>query len=111
MAESGANKMEMVNEQAVAGKWNYMRSELNQLYNKINELEQELNEHQLVISAIQPLDPGRKCFRMIGGVLVERTVGGGVACCETKQERSAGSDQSACESVGEKNKGVRWVRD
>nr|PNR27968.1 hypothetical protein PHYPA_028560 [Physcomitrium patens] len=75
MAESGANKMEMVNEQAVAGKWNYMRSELNQLYNKINELEQELNEHQLVISAIQPLDPGRKCFRMIGGVLVERTKG------------------------------------
>lgn len=35
----------------------------------------ELGEHSLVISAIQPLDPSRKCFRMIGGVLVERTVG------------------------------------
>lgn len=79
MAESGGagggEKMEMMSEQAVAGKWNFMRSELNQLYSKINELEQELNEHQLVINAIQPLDPGRKCFRMIGGVLVERTVG------------------------------------
>jgi prefoldin subunit 2 len=75
MAEGGGDKMEMMSEQAVAGKWNFMRSELNQLYGKINELEQELNEHQLVINAIQPLDPGRKCFRMIGGVLVERTVG------------------------------------
>ena len=41
-----------MNEQAVAGKWNLKRSELNQLYSKINELEQELNEHQLVINAI-----------------------------------------------------------
>lgn len=73
MAESGSAG-EMMSEQAVAGKWNFMRSELNQLYSKINELEQELNEHNLVINAISPLDPGRKCFRMIGGVLVERTV-------------------------------------
>ncbi|KAH7352847.1 hypothetical protein KP509_19G066600 [Ceratopteris richardii] len=35
----------------------------------------ELSEHKLVINAIEPLDPNRKCFRMIGGVLVERTVG------------------------------------
>lgn len=76
MGENGSEKpLEMMNEQAVAGKWNFMRAELNQLYSKINELEQELNEHTLVINAIQPLDPGRKCFRMIGGVLVERTVG------------------------------------
>lgn len=82
MAEGGGgNKgvekagVEMMSEQAVAGKWNMMRSEMNQLYSKINELEQELNEHNLVINAIQPLDPARKCFRMIGGVLVERTVG------------------------------------
>ncbi len=67
--------LEMMNEQAVAGKWSVMRSDINQLYTKINELEQELNEHTLVINAIQPLDSARRCFRMIGGVLVERTVG------------------------------------
>jgi hypothetical protein len=35
----------------------------------------ERNEHTLVLNAIQPLDASRKCFRLIGGVLVERTVG------------------------------------
>ncbi|CAM6114061.1 unnamed protein product [Calypogeia fissa] len=67
-------QLEYMNEQAVAGKWSYLRSELNQLHSKITEMEMELNEHSLVIGAIQPLDPTRKCFRMIGGVLVERTV-------------------------------------
>lgn len=67
-------QLEFVNEQAVAGKWSYLRSELNQLHSKITEMEMELSEHTLVIGAIQPLDPGRKCYRMIGGVLVERTV-------------------------------------
>lgn len=27
-----------------------------------------------MISAIEKLDPSRKCFRLVGGVLVERTV-------------------------------------
>lgn len=51
-----------------------MRSELNQIYSKITELEMEVSEHSLVINAIQPLEPSRRCYRMIGGVLVERTI-------------------------------------
>lgn len=31
--------------------------------------------NRLVIDTIEPLDPKRKCCRMIGGILVERTVG------------------------------------
>ncbi|XP_074292323.1 prefoldin subunit 2 isoform X2 [Silene latifolia] len=65
---------EPVNEQAVANRYASMKSELNQIYSKITELEMEVSEHTLVMNAIQPLDPSRKCFRMIGGVLVERTV-------------------------------------
>lgn len=41
---------------------------------KINELDLDKTEHELVMSALIPLDPARKCFRMIGGVVVERTV-------------------------------------
>ncbi|BBN06214.1 prefoldin subunit 2 [Marchantia polymorpha subsp. ruderalis] len=75
MAEAPADEqLELMNEQAVAGKWSYLRSELNQLHSKITEMDMELSEHSLVIGAIQNLDPSRKCFRMIGGVLVERTV-------------------------------------
>ncbi|KAL2614214.1 hypothetical protein R1flu_025906 [Riccia fluitans] len=75
MADVPADEqLELMNEQAVAGKWSHLRSELNQLHSKITEMEMELSEHTLVIGAIQSLDPSRKCFRMIGGVLVERTV-------------------------------------
>lgn len=65
---------EPINEQVVANRWSVLRTELNQLYSKITELEMELSEHSLVIGAIQPLDHTRKCYRMIGGVLVERTI-------------------------------------
>ncbi|MED6158842.1 Prefoldin subunit 2 [Stylosanthes scabra] len=70
----GGNHREPVNEQAVANLYAAMRSELNQIHSKITELEMEVSEHSLVINAIQPLDPSRRCYRMIGGVLVERTV-------------------------------------
>ncbi|EFJ11987.1 hypothetical protein SELMODRAFT_235143 [Selaginella moellendorffii] len=73
MAEGGDG--ELGSEQAVASRWSFMRSELNQLHSKVTEMELELSEHALVIGAIKPLDPARKCFRLIGGVLVERTVG------------------------------------
>lgn len=71
---AGGDLKEPINEQAVANIYGAMRAELNQIYSKITELEMEVSEHSLVIGAIQPLDPSRRCFRMIGGVLVERTI-------------------------------------
>ncbi|KAE8717985.1 putative prefoldin subunit 2 [Hibiscus syriacus] len=73
MASKSESK-EPVNEQVVANMYGAMRSELNQIYSKITELEMEVSEHSLVINAIEPLDPSRRCYRMIGGVLVERTI-------------------------------------
>lgn len=73
-SRSEAERREPVNEQAVANMYASIRSELNQIYSKITELEMEVSEHSLVINAIQPLDPSRRCYRMIGGVLVERTI-------------------------------------
>ncbi|CAI9301014.1 unnamed protein product [Lactuca saligna] len=69
-----AGNAEPINEQEVAAKYGNIRSEMNQIYSKITELEMEVSEHSLVINAIQPLDPTRRCYRMIGGVLVERTI-------------------------------------
>ena len=45
-----------------------------ELINKISELQQEAKEHQLVLDAFKNVEPTRRCFRMIGGILVERTV-------------------------------------
>lgn len=41
---------------------------------KLQELEGELSEHELVIQQLTPLDPSRKAYRLVGGVLMERTV-------------------------------------
>uniref|UniRef100_A0A0D9XTA4 Prefoldin subunit 2 n=1 Tax=Leersia perrieri TaxID=77586 RepID=A0A0D9XTA4_9ORYZ len=73
-SKAGSDDKEAINEQVVANIYGNMRSELSQLYTKITELEMEVSEHSLVIGAIEPLDHSRRCYRMIGGVLVERTI-------------------------------------
>ena len=49
-----------------------MRQEVQGLYQKVGELDAELQEHELVIKAISGMEQKRKCFRLVGGVLVER---------------------------------------
>jgi len=51
-----------------------MNNEVQRLTQKINELTMEKDEHRLVIDTLKELEGDRKTFRMIGGVLVERTV-------------------------------------
>ncbi|KAI8635350.1 Prefoldin beta-like protein [Xylariaceae sp. FL1651] len=50
------------------------KNTLQQLAQKIGDVEQEAEEHKLVLETLEPLSDDRKCFRMINGVLVERTV-------------------------------------
>lgn len=35
----------------------------------------DLAEHELVQNQLKPLDGGRRAYRLVGGVLMERTVG------------------------------------
>eukprot|EP01133_Synstelium_polycarpum_P011950 gene11950-13926_t len=62
------------NEQIVA-QYKEMKAQQQQIITKLSEIESDAGEYNLVISAIENLEPNRKCFRMVGGVLVERTVG------------------------------------
>lgn len=50
------------------------KNNLQQLAERIGSVEQETEEHKLVLETLTPLPEDRKCFRMINGVLVERTV-------------------------------------
>ncbi|KAM9984390.1 hypothetical protein ACTFIZ_004103 [Dictyostelium cf. discoideum] len=52
-----------------------LKSQQQQIISRISEFESDVGEYGLVINAIQNLESNRKCFRMVGGVLVERTVG------------------------------------
>eukprot|EP00962_Isochrysis_galbana_P057983 scaffold30636_cov129-Isochrysis_galbana.AAC.3 len=51
-----------------------MRQAVQEQMRQINILEMDAAEHRLVLEALEPLDAGRKCFRMVGSVIVERTV-------------------------------------
>ncbi len=44
------------------------------LIQKLTELQQESREHQLVLEAFAKVEKTRRCFRLVGGVLVEQTV-------------------------------------
>ena len=65
---------ELISEQEVINTYQTLREEVSQLFRQLNKLKDEQTEHKLVIDAIKDLDPKRKCFRLIEGVLVERTV-------------------------------------
>jgi len=44
-------------------------------------------ENRLVIETLKEVEKERKCFRMIGGVLVERTVGEVLPALEANKEQ------------------------
>ncbi|KAI8126210.1 putative prefoldin subunit 2 [Lucilia cuprina] len=62
-----------MNEKLIA-EFQQLRNEQRNLVNNLNTLEMDLKEHKTVIDTLKTVDPDRKCFRLIGGVLCERTV-------------------------------------
>ncbi|KAJ3026839.1 UNVERIFIED_CONTAM: hypothetical protein HDU68_004977 [Siphonaria sp. JEL0065] len=62
-------------DQEIVAQFNAMKQELQAIASKLGELEQEKDEHKMVVDTMDPLNGDRKCFRLINGVLVERTVG------------------------------------
>mmetsp|Transcript_40766 Transcript_40766/g.84834 ORF Transcript_40766/g.84834 Transcript_40766/m.84834 type:complete len:113 (-) Transcript_40766:1746-2084(-) len=58
----------------VIRRYNEIMQESPKLVQKITELEMDRNEHKLVEETLKPLDPSRRAYRLVGEVLVERTV-------------------------------------
>jgi len=63
------------NPETILSIYKQMMSECQQIASKIQELSLERDEHKLVIEQLSKLEDERKAFRLVGGVLVERTVG------------------------------------
>ncbi|PNS18058.1 hypothetical protein CAC42_4017 [Sphaceloma murrayae] len=61
-------------QQELQAAYSNYKDTLQAIASKIGDVEQEVEEHKLVLETLQPLPESRKCFRMINGVLVERTV-------------------------------------
>ncbi|KAH9045275.1 Prefoldin beta-like protein [Lactarius pseudohatsudake] len=84
-----SSKAPTISDQEIQQTYSRFQNDLQTLASKIGELEQEAEEHVLVLSTLNEAlaeEPGRKCFRLIGGVLVERTVKDVVTALQTNRD-------------------------
>ncbi|XP_059210845.1 prefoldin subunit 2 [Centropristis striata] len=86
-SSSAGGKQSGPSAEQVVSTFQRMRQEQRGMASKSAELEMEVNEHSLVIETLKEVDPSRKCFRLVGGVLVERTVKEVLPALETNKEQ------------------------
>ncbi|KAL7433803.1 hypothetical protein ACHAXM_003742 [Skeletonema potamos] len=63
-----------ISQQEIIATYRQLTSEMQSLIQQLTKAEMERNEHRLVEETLEPMDPERRAFRLVGGVLVERTV-------------------------------------
>lgn len=94
--------------QQIVVQFQQLRQEQQAIGAKIGELEGETEEHEwdawawscrahasylhavvcsVVIDTLKEVDPGRRCFRSVGGILVERTVGEVLPALQTNRQQ------------------------
>jgi len=54
-------------------RYKQLQNEAQVLVGKLMEIEDEKKENELVLESISKLEDGRKCWRLINGVLMEKT--------------------------------------
>ncbi|PIA15695.1 Prefoldin beta-like protein [Coemansia reversa NRRL 1564] len=86
MSSNSADKASAASEQELRLAANQYTNELKTVASKIGELENELNEHALVIKTLSEVPTTRKCHRLINGVLIERTVAEVLPALKTNEE-------------------------
>ncbi|XP_050035428.1 prefoldin subunit 2 isoform X1 [Dermacentor andersoni] len=119
MAAEGEKKLSLkkdeikrqAQEQGVVDGFNQLRQEQRALTGKLIELEMELNEHNLVAEALQKVDGDRRCYRMVGGVLVERTVKDILPAVERNKENISKSVELLNEKIVQKGQEVNEYRE
>ena len=63
-----------LNAQEILGTYQNMSTECRNIVAKISELTLEKDEHRLVLDTMTKLEPDRRAYRLVGGILVARTV-------------------------------------
>jgi len=94
------------NNQEITAGYNKLRQEYAAVFRLILDMEEEKKEHLLVYDAIKPLDKDRKCWRLVGGVLVERTTGEVVPDLEVHVENINKMSEAYTELLKKKEKEI-----
>ena len=93
-----------MSETEIIGTYRTMRTELKNIADKINELEMDYNEHVRVLETISPLNASRKAFRLVGDILVERSVGEIMPALSSNKESLQKVIMTLTSSLNEKEK-------
>ena len=92
-------------QQKIVNGFQALRDEQTQLVQKTQDLEMDLKEHDLVLSTLSTItDKQRRCYRMIGGVLIEHTVGEVVPALQANREQINNVIESFKQKTEEKAK-------
>ncbi|XP_032833189.2 prefoldin subunit 2 [Petromyzon marinus] len=109
-ASRSDKKSSSAGEKIVAG-FNKLRGEQRALAAKSAQLDMELTEHNLVIDALRDVDPERRCYRMVGGVLVERTVKEVLPALQSNKEQISRLLEALAQQVSAKGREINEYRE
>ena len=73
MAGAGGQVTQAMIEQKVAQRYKQLQTEAQMLVQKMMEIEDEKREIELVLESVMQLEDSRKCWRLVNGVLMEKT--------------------------------------
>lgn len=92
-------------QQKIVNGFQALRDEQTQMVQKTQDLEMDLKEHDLVLSTLTTIpDKTRRCYRMIGGVLIEHTVAEVIPALESNREQIHNVIESFKHKTEEKGK-------
>ncbi|KAM0276330.1 hypothetical protein ACHAQH_006873 [Verticillium albo-atrum] len=86
MSSQAASQANPRKQQELQNQYTVYKNTLQQIAQKIGDVEQEAEEHKLVLETLQPLSGDRKAFRLINGVLMEQTVQDVMPALQTNSE-------------------------
>ncbi|EME30953.1 prefoldin subunit 2 [Galdieria sulphuraria] len=75
MNPNTAASSETLSEKEIVSRYQTLKQQIQQIMIKIEEFENDKNEQELVLKQLLPLNDDRKCWRQVGNVLLEQTVG------------------------------------
>ncbi|KAL4162479.1 hypothetical protein PRNP1_003016 [Phytophthora ramorum] len=102
---------EQITEQQVVATYKSLRAEVRQMAEKISELEVETTEHDRVIQTLNELPKDRNAYRMVGGVLVQRSVQEVLPAVTSNRDGIAQVLAQLNESIKQKEKAAdEWQR-
>ena len=97
--------------QEIVAHFHKLREDQRMLVQKCAEIESEEHEYNVVIQTLDGVDPKRACFRLIGGVLVERVVGDVLPALGTQRDQMKGLVETLNKGIEAKGMEINEYRE